>query len=58
MPGIEMRIVLLDAKESRPPLLDDSESSSEGELQVRGPVMIERYLGNDLATSEAFTKDG
>ncbi len=32
--------------------------SEEGEVQVRGPSVMSRYLNNEKATAEAFTEDG
>jgi cyclohexanecarboxylate-CoA ligase/acyl-CoA synthetase len=48
-PGTELRVVLDGA-----PL----PAGEEGELQVRGCSVFDRYLGNDAATANAFTADG
>ena len=48
-PGTQLRVLLDDM-----PLPPDE----EGELQVRGCSVFDRYLANDEATSGAFTQDG
>jgi cyclohexanecarboxylate-CoA ligase/acyl-CoA synthetase len=48
-PGTQMRVQLDDV--TLPP-------DEEGELQVRGCSVFDGYLGNDEATSSAFTHDG
>ncbi|AII08649.1 AMP-binding protein [Rhodococcus opacus] len=50
-PGIEVRIV---------DPLDDSAlpDGEQGELQVRGPNVVDAYLGNPDAAARAFTRDG
>jgi fatty-acyl-CoA synthase len=50
-PQIEVRVV--DPEDGR--VLPDGEP---GELQVRGPNVLARYLHNPEATSQAFTPDG
>lgn len=48
--GLELRVVGDDDA----PLPD----GEVGELQVRGPMVFDGYLGNEAATAEAFTADG
>ena len=46
VPGIEMRVT--------PATMD----TDEGSLEVRGPIVFQRYFNNAEATREAFTQDG
>lgn len=48
IPGLEMRI---DSSASQT-------SSAPGELQLKGPMIANRYYGNPTATDQAFTSDG
>lgn len=50
-PGIELRVA--DPFDDKP--LPDGE---QGELQFRGPNVVDAYLGNPEAAARAFTKDG
>jgi fatty-acyl-CoA synthase len=36
----------------------DADEAGEGELALRGPSLFARYLGDDAATTRAFTADG
>lgn len=46
VPGIEMRVKPM------------GENINNGSLQVRGPIVFQRYFNNTQATEEAFTHDG
>jgi acyl-CoA synthetase (AMP-forming)/AMP-acid ligase II/thioesterase domain-containing protein len=46
VPGIEMRVT--------PTEID----TDEGSLEIRGPIVFQRYFNNAEATQEAFTHDG
>ncbi|CAD6584664.1 MAG: hypothetical protein ASARMPRED_001828 [Alectoria sarmentosa] len=54
VPGIEMRV--------SPIARTDPEtmgfSCVEGALEIRGPIVFEKYFNNDEATRDAFTADG
>lgn len=56
IPGIEMRISSL----SHAGKLTDqnSHANPQGELELRGPIIFERYFNNEDATRAAFTDDG
>ncbi|QFU09716.1 Long-chain-fatty-acid--CoA ligase [Rhodobacteraceae bacterium THAF1] len=51
VPNCESRVVDPDTLEDRAP-------GEEGELWVRGPNVMQGYLGNDAATKETITEDG
>ena len=48
IPGIEMRVT---------PAAVDVENGA-GSLEIRGPIVFQRYFNNEQATQEAFTSDG
>lgn len=50
-PGAEVRVRLLETGALAPPM-------EPGELEFRGPHMMQEYLGNPEATAQAFTPDG
>ena len=57
VPGIQMRI----SQTSHQVCISmdtDRSSSTEGALEIRGPIVFERYFNNDEATRDAFTLDG
>ena len=57
VPGIEMRISpIISAADG----MENNGSSNdvEGGLEIRGPIVFEKYFNDDKATQEAFTDDG
>jgi fatty-acyl-CoA synthase len=50
-PGIRVRVADPVTEEALPP-------GQEGELQFRGPNVVDAYLGDDAAAARAFTSDG
>lgn len=50
-PGIRVRVADPVSEEPLPP-------GQEGELQFRGPNVVDAYLGDDAAAARAFTSDG
>ena len=52
LPNLEARLVDDDGKD-----LPESEESV-GELWIRGPTVMKRYLNNILSTKETITEDG
>ena len=57
LPGIDMRIspTAHAHYETRDP---KGSSDLEGALEIRGPIVFERYFNNEEATRDAFTDDG
>ena len=51
VPGIQMRISPISTDADRSP-------STEGALEIGGPIVFKRYFNNDEATRDAFTLDG
>ncbi|KAL9608658.1 MAG: hypothetical protein Q9167_006525 [Letrouitia subvulpina] len=57
LPGIDMRIALINYADLE--ALDNNESpNTAGALEIRGPIVFEKYFNNDEATRNAFTFDG
>ncbi|KAI4153244.1 MAG: hypothetical protein L6R39_001626 [Caloplaca ligustica] len=57
IPGIEMRIS--PAVHVTPEPIDaDLSFDNGGALEIRGPIVFERYFNDDDATRQAFTEDG
>ena len=57
IPGIDMRISPIAHADSRTTHASDS-PGAEGALEIRGPIVFEKYFNNDEATRDAFTPDG
>ena len=57
VPGIQMRISRTSHQVCKSTDTDRS-ASTEGALEIRGPIVFERYFNNDEATRDAFTLDG
>ena len=57
VPGIDMRISPIDHAGSRTTHTSDS-PGAEGALEIRGPIVFEKYFNDDEATRDAFTPDG
>ncbi|KAL9619123.1 MAG: hypothetical protein Q9160_006212 [Pyrenula sp. 1 TL-2023] len=57
VPGIEMRVSSLVQAHSDHNETCDSQSV-DGVLEVRGPIVFEKYFNDEKATKEAFTPDG
>ena len=57
VPGITMRVSPI-AHTSAETTATKSSYNAEGALEVRGPVVFERYFNNDEATRDAFSLDG
>ena len=56
-PGIEMRISPV-VNTSREISERDQSIIEKGSLEIRGPIVFERYFNNNEATRQAFAKDG
>ena len=52
-PGIEMRVSAYDDDGDFAPV-----TNARGSLEVRGPLVFERYFNNPTATQDSFTSDG
>ncbi|KAL9003649.1 MAG: hypothetical protein Q9188_003493 [Gyalolechia gomerana] len=57
VPGINMRVSPVAYAESGATEVEGS-FHKEGALEVRGPIVFERYFNDGEATQQAFTKDG
>ena len=57
VPGIQMRISPTPHDCSKSTDTDRS-PSTEGALEIQGPIVFDRYFNNDEATRDAFTLDG
>ncbi|KAL8949402.1 MAG: hypothetical protein Q9222_004485 [Ikaeria aurantiellina] len=57
VPGIEMRVSPVHGPVANVTDLD-SKTQEEGILEVRGPIVFEKYFNDPKATQEAFTPDG
>ena len=57
VPGIQMRISPTSHEVSKSTDTDRS-PSTEGALEIQGPIVFKRYFNNDEATRDAFTLDG
>lgn len=56
VPGIEMRVSPIDSTNSED--LAVSSDQREGSLEIRGPIVFEKYFNNEQATKDSFTPDG
>ncbi|KAI4169811.1 MAG: hypothetical protein LQ343_005460 [Gyalolechia ehrenbergii] len=57
VPGIDIRVSPVAYAESGVTEVEGS-FHTEGALEVRGPIVFERYFNDGEATQQAFTKDG
>ncbi|KAL9640460.1 MAG: hypothetical protein Q9164_000279 [Protoblastenia rupestris] len=57
VPGIDMRVSPIPHADSVA-TITNGPSSTEGALEIRGPIVFEKYFNNDEATGDAFTADG
>lgn len=58
VPGIQMRVSPVKLDQEIPEAEESSSSNAVGSLEVRGPIVFERYFNNEEATRDAFTSDG
>ncbi|VDC00331.1 unnamed protein product [Peniophora sp. CBMAI 1063] len=53
LPNLEARLIASDERN-----IVDAKVGEPGELWVRGPIVMKRYLKNEKATKDTMTKDG